>query len=88
MMRGSKGQGMASMTYAQATVQGKYPGDNTSGERSQGEVPGSGSMYGATLNERPNISNSRNQGPTREHSRLGMSTIPIAMMGSRNTGRM
>lgn len=88
MVRSSTGQGAASATSVEVTRSGKFPSDNTSGERSQGEVPGAGSIYSAQLNERPNISNPRNQGPTRSHSRIGTSTIPVAMQGSRKTGKI
>lgn len=81
------GTGMAKEHFVQATRTGKFPGDNTSGERSQGEVAGSGSIYAATLNERPNLSNPRNQGPTRSPSRMGSSSIPVATMAMRNTGK-
>lgn len=88
MMKSSTGQGAAARTTVDATRDGKYPNDNTTGERSQGEVAGAGSIYAAVLNERPNISNNRNQGPVRAHSRVGMSTIPIAMQGTRRTGKV
>lgn len=79
---------MAARTSVDATVAGKFPNDNTGGERSQGEVSGTGSIYAMVINERPNISNTRNQGPVREHSRVGGSTLPIAMASGRNTGRI
>lgn len=87
-MRSSTGQGMASSTTVDATMPGKFPNDNQSGERSQGEVPGVGSVYSAVLNERPNISNPRNQGPVREHSRIGKSTIPVVTSASRKTHKI
>jgi hypothetical protein len=40
------------------------------------------------LNERPNTSNPRNQGPTRDPSRMGSSSVPVVTMSSRNTGRL
>ncbi len=88
MVKSKTGQGAASKSTVNVTRKGKFPNDNTGGGRSQGEVAGSGSMYAAVLNERPNISNPRNQGPTRPHSRVGKSTIPVAMQGSRNTGKV
>lgn len=88
MMRSSTGQGMAARTSVDATTPAKFPNDNTSGERSQGEVSGAGSIYGAVINERPNTSNGRNQGPVRSHSRMGTSEIPIAMSSIRKTGRV
>lgn len=81
------GQGHAASNTVQATRKGAFPDDNTGGERSQGESPGAGSIYAAVLSERPNISNSRNQGPERAASRVGASTIPVLNMGARNTGR-
>lgn len=79
---------MAARNTVDATISGKFPNDNTSGQRSQGEVAGAGSIYAAVLNERPNISNPRNQGPSRSHSRVGASSIPVAMHGRRKTGRL
>jgi len=88
MMKSSTGQGAAARPTVDVTREGKYPNDNTSGERSQGEVAGAGSIYAAVLNERPNISNPRNQGPVRAHSRVGKSTIPIAMVRTRQDGKV
>lgn len=85
--RMGSGVGAADSNMVQATRTGLYPSDNTGGDRSQGEVPGAGSLYAATLNERPNISNPRNQGPVRAPSRVGSSAIPVMMMSGRNTGR-
>jgi hypothetical protein len=82
------GQGHAASNTAQATRKGEFPNDNTGGDRSQGEVPGAGSLYAATLNERPNISNPRNQGPERSPSRMGASRIPVVTMDTRNTGKL
>lgn len=87
-MRSSTGQGMAARTSVDATTTGKFPSDNSSGERSQGEVSGAGSVYAAVLNERPNIADPRNQGPVRAHSRVGASTIPVVTASARNTGRL
>lgn len=86
MLRAKTGQGMAKKVTVEATRKGKFPNDNSSGERSQGEVAGAGSIYAAVLNERPNISNPRNQGPERAHSRVGKSTLPVAMVASRKAG--
>jgi len=79
------GRGMTARTTVDATRKGRWPNDNMGGSRSQGETAGAGSLYAAALNERPNISNPRNQGPSRGHSRVGMSSIPVAMMGGRKT---
>lgn len=80
---------MRSTVPVNVTIAGKWPADNA-GARSQGEVAGVGSLYSAVLVERPNISNSRNQGPVGAYSRVGisMTTIPIATMASRMTGRI
>lgn len=88
MNRASTGQGNTSETTVTATRMGKFPDDNTGPGRSQGEVAGAGSIYAAVLNERPNISNPRNQGPSRANSRMGNSTIPVARVTSRNTGKV
>jgi hypothetical protein len=80
------GQGHAAANTVQATRKGLFPDDNTGGDRSQGETAGAGSIYAAVLNERPNISNPRNQGPERAPSRVGSSKIPVATDATRNTG--
>jgi hypothetical protein len=86
--RMGEGVGASEETQVSATRKGKFPDDNTGGERSQGETPGAGSIYAAALNERPNISNPRNQGPERPTSRMGDSEIPVATMERRNTGKL
>ena len=96
MMQGSPGGGEyqnmgvgnSEMAYREATRKGKYPSDNTGPERSQGETPGSGVIYSAMLNERPNVSNTRNRGPERAPSRSGATPLPIVTMASRGTGRI
>jgi hypothetical protein len=80
------GVGAADSNNVNATTPGKDAG--SSGNSSQGETSGAGSIYSAQLNERTNLSNMRNQGPTRKPSRLGESTIPVATMANRNTGRL
>jgi len=84
----SYGVGNNDAAYREATRKGKYPSDNTGPSRSQGEVPGAGSVYSAVLNERPNLSNPRNRGPERAPSRSAATPIPIQTMGSRATGRI
>lgn len=78
------GQGNAASNTVKATRPGKFPDDDGT---SQGETSGAGSIYAAELNERPNTSNPRNQGPTRAGSRVGTSTIPIATVSGRKTGQ-
>lgn len=82
------GVGNNSESYREVTRKGKYPSDNTGPSRSQGEVPGAGSVYTAILNERPNVSNPRNRGPERAPSRSGSTPIPVQTMASRATGRI
>lgn len=82
------GVGNNEASYREATRKGKYPSDNTGPSRSQGEVPGSGTIYSVMLNERPNLSNPRNRGPERAPSRSAATPIPIQSMGSRATGRI
>ncbi len=53
---------------------------------SQGEGTPAGSIYTVYMSERPNLSNTRNRGPERNHSVLG--TVPQTTMGSRATGRL
>jgi len=66
--------------------------DGTTGETgpnsSQGEVGGAGSIYSAQLNERPNISNPRNQGPVRNPSMLGRASMPVVTASQRHTGKI
>ena len=82
------GVGNTDDAFREVTRKGKYPSDNTGPNRSQGEVPGAGSLYAATLNERPNISNPRNRGPERAPSRSAATPIPVVEMSSRATGRI
>lgn len=82
------GVGNNNTTFAQATVGGK-PGVGFVGpDRSQGETPGVGSVYAAALNERPNLSNPRNMGPTRSPSASAMAQIPVVGSNIRSTGRI
>lgn len=83
-----EGVGNSVAPYREVTRSGMFPGDNTGGGRSQGEVPGAGSMFAAVLSERPNISNLRNLGPTRAPSRSASTPITVVEQGSRNTGRI
>lgn len=82
------GVGNTEASFREATRVGKYPSDNTGPNRSQGEVPGAGSIYAAMLNERPNISNPRNRGPERPPSRAGAVPLPVVDMSIRATGRL
>lgn len=82
------GVGNNNSSFREATRKGKYPADNTGPSRSQGEVPGAGSIYAVTLNERPNISNPRNRGPERPPSRSAATPIPLQVMQGRATGRI
>lgn len=85
--RVSEGVGMASSHTVDAKRAGIGEGSPGS-DRSQGEVGGAGSIYSAQLNERPNISNPRNQGPTRAPSRIGSTSMPVITMAKRNTGKI
>lgn len=82
------GVGNTDTSFREATRKGKYPVDNTGPNRSQGETPGSGAIYAAMLNERPNLSNPRNRGPERPPSRSAATPIPVTTMASRATGRL
>lgn len=79
------GKGYASSNKVQAGEPGRVPAAGETG--SQGESEGAGSIYAAVLNERENLSNMRNQGPTRPNSAVGNSRIPVQSMESRKTGR-
>lgn len=59
-----------------------------SGEKSTGEVPGAGSAFTAILNERPNLSCTRNCGPERSPSVMGSTSIPVISMADRMTGKV
>lgn len=65
----------------------KGMGEGSGGDRTEGEVPGTGSSYGALLNERENKSNTRNRGPSRSGGAVGGASLPVVSMGARNTGR-
>lgn len=82
------GVGNTTEAYREATRTGKFPNDNQGGDRSQGETPGAGSLYAAVFNERPNISNPRNMGPSREPSRSASTPIPIATVADRKVNRL
>ena len=84
---GESGAGLTTSSYREVTRKGLFPNGNEGGERSQGEVPGSGTLYAAVLNERPNASNTRNRGPERPGS-MSAKPIPAVTMGSRATGRV
>ena len=89
--RMAQGVGQAERNQVTVTRQGRFPGDQGGvggGDLSQGEVPGAGSTYSAFLNERPNLSNPRNQGPTRAPSREGAAKVPVVSMNSRHTGKI
>lgn len=70
-----------------ATIKGRNPGGN-SGSTRQGETPGAGSIHSGVLNQRPNTSNPRNQGPDGSPSEIGNQTLPIITTGNRKTGRI
>lgn len=74
--------------FIEATIGGKGITSPIGSDRSQGEVPGAGSIYAAVLNERPNLSNPRNMGPTRAPSPSAMNPIPSVTTASRSTGRI
>ncbi len=89
--RMSKGVGAADSNNTDVTndEMQEMPETGVSGPNSsQGEVGGTGSIYTAQLNERPNISNPRNQGPTRAPSVIGAATIPVVRMAQRHTGKL
>jgi len=79
------GQGKARSNMVKATRSGRFP--NAYGT-SQGETSGAGSIFAAELNERPNTSNPRNQGPVRGGSLVGESTIPIATFEDRQVDKI
>jgi hypothetical protein len=83
--RMSRGVGAAERNTVDATRASEFTSDSP--QSSQGETAGAGSIYSAQLNERPNLSNMRNQGPSRAPSSIGRSKIPVVSQGSRNTGR-
>lgn len=85
---GEEGVGNTVAPFREVTRPGMFPHDNTGPDRSQGEVPGAGSMYSATLVERPNLSNTRNMGPSRAPSRSGGTPLEVVTTEMRRTGRI
>lgn len=85
---GEEGVGNSEAPYREVTSPGMFPNDNMGPGRSQGETPGAGSLYSATIVERPNLSNNRNQGPSRAPSRSGGSPMPIVGMNQRKVNRL
>lgn len=85
---GEEGVGMAVTPFVEATRVGRFPNDNTGGDRSQGEVEGAGSIYSAMLSERPNRSRNNDDEPSRSPSRIGATSVPIVRQGDRKTGRL
>lgn len=85
---GEEGIGNTTAPFREVTRAGLFPNDNTGPGRSQGEVPGAGSLYAAHLTERPNLAMTRNMGPSRAPSRSGGTPIPVVTMNARQTGRL
>ena len=84
---GEEGVGNTVAPYRDVTSPGMFPYDNEGPGRSTGETPGSGSLYTATLVERPNMANTRNLGPSRAPSRSGGVPMPIVSMNQRKVSR-
>lgn len=82
---GSMGFGVGASS-AVATVGGRMIGPG--GRGSQGEIPGAGTRYSVTLNERPNMSNTRNQGPEGNPAGVFANGFPMVTAAERNTGRI
>ena len=84
------GVGNSAEVFREATRKGKFPVDNTGPQRSQGESPGAGTIYSVMLNERPNMSNPRNNGHefSRPCSRSAATPVPVVLMDTRCTGRV
>jgi len=86
MQSKEKGQGQSASHGGSVTTSGRAP--YTPSPATDGETTGVGSSYAATLNERENKSNMRNTGPSRDGGPVGDKMLPVANMGSRNTGRV
>jgi len=86
MPRGPFGKGHAASNSRSLTRGPTYP--HQAGGGTDGETAGVGSTYSASINERSNKSNPRNQGPERGDSPVLASSIPIATMGGRTTGKI
>lgn len=56
--------------------------------RSQGEGIPAGTVFSAYLNERPNLSNGRNLGPSGDPSPVLGAGLPVVTMNMRSTGRL
>jgi hypothetical protein len=85
-LRGDKGQGMAAQTETDLTNGPNYP--HSAGSSTDGETSGVGSRYMASIRERENKSNPRNQGPTRGGSVVAAHALPMASKAGRNTGKI
>lgn len=83
----SKGMGANASPTVVATT-GPHVSGDVVGTRTDGEFPGVGSVYAATLNERENKSNTRNRGPSRDPGVVGGAKLPAMGMASRQTGRV
>lgn len=84
-MENEKGIGQSAATANATTSPHVSPQGQTG---TDGETPGAGAKYGATLNQRGNKSNMRNLGPSRPNSTTGAAKLPVASQGSRKTGKM
>jgi hypothetical protein len=83
---GALGTGNTAAIPADSSVGPMSP--HSSPESSIGETSGVGSTYSAQFNERVNLSNNRNQGPSRDASLSGSRPLPVVSRNSRNTGRV
>lgn len=82
----AQGQGLNSSSNVNATTKPHVSPKGQTG--SEGESAGVGSSYSARLVERENKSNPRNQGPTRENSVQGSTSLPVATMDGRKVPRV
>ena len=83
-----EGVGNSLAPFREVTRPGEFPNDNMGPGRSQGETPGAGSLYSATITERPNMSNPRNMGPSRAPSRSGGTPLSIVTTEMRKVNRL
>ena len=86
-MKKDRGLGANTSNQSEATVPA-HASAALMGERTDGEFPGAGSRYSATLNERANKSNTRNRGPMHDPGEVGGAQLPVARMTGRAVSRV
>ena len=84
---GEMGVGNSAGGTSRQVTMGARPGARNGGS-SEGETAGVGSRYAATFVQRPNSSNPRNMGPSREMSEAGASPLAVATTAGRKSVKL